>query len=98
MSEGEKLFVAAPDAETQWQEFEALVRSEAAFFDATGPIAGARAPGRLDVMGGVAYYSGSIVMELPIAEAACVAWQWREDRELWIRSVGPESAGLDPYV
>lgn len=94
MSEGEKLFVAPPDAETQWREFEALVRSEAAFFDATGPIAGARAPGRLDVMGGVADYSGSIVMEMPTAEAACVAWQWREDREIHIRTVGPESKGL----
>jgi galactokinase len=98
MSEGEMLFVAPPDAETQWQEFEALVRNEASFFDATGPIAGARAPGRLDVMGGVADYSGSIVMEMPIAEAACVAWQWREDRTIHIRTVGPESAGLDPDV
>lgn len=98
MSEGEKLFVAPPDAETQWLDFEALVRNEAAFFDATGPIAGARAPGRLDVMGGVADYSGSIVMELPIAEAASVAWQWREDRELHIRTVGPESEGLNPDV
>ncbi len=96
MSEGEKLFVAPPNAEMQWLEFEALVRREAAFFDATGPIAGARAPGRLDVMGGVADYSGSIVMELPLSEAACVAWQWREDREVRIRTVGPESAGLTP--
>ena len=92
------LFVAPPDAETQWREFEALVRSEAGFFDATGPIAGARAPGRLDVMGGVADYSGSIVLEMPLAEAACVAWQWREDRLLRIRTVGAESAGLEPEV
>ena len=98
MSEGEMLFVAPPDAETQWREFEALVRSEAGFFDATGPIAGARAPGRLDVMGGVADYSGSIVLEMPLAEAACVAWQWREDRLLRIRTVGAESAGLEPEV
>lgn len=33
----------------------------------------ARAPGRLDVMGGFADYSGSLVLEMPIAEAACVA-------------------------
>lgn len=33
----------------------------------------ARAPGRLDVMGGFADYSGSLVLETPIAEAACVA-------------------------
>ncbi|HEY2405728.1 MAG TPA: galactokinase family protein [Polyangiaceae bacterium] len=33
----------------------------------------ARAPGRLDVMGGIADYSGSLVLELPIREAAWVA-------------------------
>jgi len=98
MSEGAELFAAPLDAETQWQEFERLVRQEAAFFDATGPIAGARAPGRLDVMGGVADYSGSIVMEMPIAEAACVAWQWREDRALRIRTIGTEHEDLDPEV
>jgi galactokinase len=35
----------------------------------------ARAPGRLDVMGGIADYSGSLTLELPIAEAAFVAVQ-----------------------
>jgi L-arabinokinase len=35
----------------------------------------ARAPGRLDLMGGIADYSGSLVLELPIAEAAFVALQ-----------------------
>ena len=69
-----------------------------AFFDGTGPIVGARAPGRLDVMGGIADYSGSIVLEMPIAQAAFVAWQWREDRQLRIRSVGIESEGLPPEV
>lgn len=68
------LFVAPLDAEAQWREFEALVQQESAsFFDGDGPIAGARAPGRLDVMGGVADYSGSIVLEMPIAEACCAA-------------------------
>ena len=33
------------------------------------------APGRLDVMGGIADYSGSLVLEMPIAEAAFVAMQ-----------------------
>jgi len=35
----------------------------------------ARAPGRLDVMGGIADYSGSLVLELPIQEATFVALQ-----------------------
>ncbi len=95
MSESARLFVAPPDAETQWKLFEERVRQETAFFDATPPIAGARAPGRLDVMGGVADYSGSIVLEMPIGEAACVAWQWREDRLIRIRSLGAEGNDLE---
>jgi galactokinase len=37
------------------------------------PISVARAPGRLDVMGGIADYSGSLVLERPIAEATWAA-------------------------
>jgi L-arabinokinase len=99
MSDTDLLFAPPPDAETQWQEFEHYVGSEAsAFFDGEGPIVGARAPGRLDVMGGVADYSGSIVLEMPISQAAFVAWQWREDRTLRIRSLGIETEGLTPEV
>ena len=36
----------------------------------TGPSFIARAPGRLDVMGGIADYSGSLVLEMPIASRA----------------------------
>jgi galactokinase len=35
----------------------------------------ARAPGRLDVMGGIADYSGSLVLEWPLADATFVALQ-----------------------
>ena len=34
-----------------------------------------RAPGRLDVMGGIADYSGSLVLQLPLREACHVAAQ-----------------------
>ena len=34
-----------------------------------------RAPGRLDVMGGIADYSGSLVLQMPLAEACHVAAQ-----------------------
>ncbi len=88
-----------PDAETQWRRFEQLVQNEQRdFFDGEGPIAGARAPGRLDVMGGVADYSGSVVLEMPLAEAAFTAWQWRNDRQLRIRSVGAETDSFAPDV
>lgn len=41
-----------------------------------------RAPGRLDVMGGIADYSGSLVLELPIAEATFAAIQLNTELEL----------------
>ena len=44
-------------------------------FRSDAPIFMARAPGRLDVMGGIADYSGSLVLEMPIAEAAFVSVQ-----------------------
>ena len=42
-------------------------RRLAAFFTSDAPVYLARAPGRLDVMGGIADYSGSRVLELPLA-------------------------------
>lgn len=45
------------------------------FFDPGEPVHIARAPGRLDVMGGIADYSGALVLQMPIAEAAHVALQ-----------------------
>ena len=44
-------------------------------FDPRAEVVIARAPGRLDVMGGIADYSGSLVLELPTAEATLVALQ-----------------------
>ena len=44
-----------------------------------GPLVIGRAPGRLDVMGGIADYSGSLVCELPLAVAVAVAGQGRAD-------------------
>ena len=44
-------------------------------FDVHRPLFVSRAPGRLDVMGGIADYSGSLVLQMPIAEATIVAIQ-----------------------
>lgn len=49
------------------------------WFDWAKPITLARAPGRLDVMGGIADYSGSLVLEMPISESAMVAVQPTND-------------------
>lgn len=51
----------------------------AADFDFTKPIRISRAPGRLDVMGGIADYTGSLVCEMPLAAAAAVVSQPRSD-------------------
>ena len=48
----------------------ARARDAAGFFPSGHTVHIARAPGRLDVMGGIADYSGSLVAEMPIAQAA----------------------------
>ncbi|MCW5967741.1 MAG: hypothetical protein KIT57_04445 [Blastocatellales bacterium] len=45
-----------------------------------------RAPGRLDLMGGIADYSGSLVLQLPIAEAVYTALQRLRSDEIRIES------------
>src|SRR3954466_11194633 len=65
----------------------ARVRAElSAEFVAGRPIRVSRAPGRLDVMGGIADYTGSLVCEMPLDRAAAVVLQERDDRELQVFS------------
>jgi L-arabinokinase len=52
----------------------------------------ARAPGRLDVMGGIADYSGALVLQWPIREATRVALMPWPERRLSITSVGRRGA------
>jgi L-arabinokinase len=53
-------------------------------FDRETDLFVTRAPGRLDLMGGIADYSGSLVLELTIAEAAFVALQRDSSRKIRI--------------
>jgi galactokinase len=53
-----------------------------------GPIFVARAPGRLDVMGGIADYSGALVLQWPIHEATRVAVRPWPARKISITSIG----------
>lgn len=53
----------------------ALLRTVSNLLEPETPIHIARAPGRLDVMGGIGDYSGSLVLEKPIAEATFAAIQ-----------------------
>ena len=68
-----------------------ISRSE--LFKDDGEIVVARAPGRLDVMGGIADYSGSLVLEWPLADATIVALQRDRAPRLTIDS-GPRHAEM----
>ena len=58
----------------------------AAAFDPARPVRLSRAPGRLDVMGGIADYTGSLVAEATLDRAAAVALQARDDRQVQVFS------------
>jgi galactokinase len=59
-----------------------------ALFERGAALAIARAPGRLDVMGGIADYSGSLVLQRPIAEATFAAVQRIDRPVIEVLSVG----------
>jgi len=85
-----------PDASTFIETLNKLDQNPSSetrgLFDQKAELVVARAPGRLDVMGGIADYSGSLVLEAPILEATFVALQRRPDRRLTIVSLA-EDAG-----
>src|ERR1700752_1495627 len=57
--------------------------------DEQRPVFIARAPGRLDVMGGIADYSGILGLQCPIREATHVAIRPWTERRLSILSIVP---------
>jgi galactokinase len=69
------------------ERFIAKLREES-LFERGAAVTIARAPGRLDVMGGIADYSGSLVLQRPIAEATFAAVQRLERPLLEIVSIG----------
>jgi galactokinase len=62
-------------------------------FEGGGEVFVTRAPGRLDLMGGIADYSGSLVLELPIASATHAALQLRTGRRLSLVSLPQTQEG-----
>ncbi len=83
------------DAEEFVKSLQALDRHPAAeardLFSGTSEVIVTRAPGRLDVMGGIADYSGSLVLQMPIREATLVALEESEKRAIRIVSIGSEA-------
>ena len=67
---------------------------ERRLFERGASVSIARAPGRLDVMGGIADYSGSLVLERPIAEATWAAVQRIDRPALEIVSLGRDAYSI----
>ena len=86
----------APDPELD--EALAAVAAHAALFDAGRTITLARAPGRLDVMGGIADYSGSLVLELPLAAATWVAAQACDDGVVALLTTAGDGLDIEARV
>jgi L-arabinokinase len=87
-----------PEEESDHRRALAWVARQTAFFDPHRPLHLTRAPGRLDVMGGIADYSGALVLEMPIAAATWVAAQSSKRPEVVIESAGIRALGGDPTV
>lgn len=62
------------------------------------PACVACAPGRLDLLGGSAEYTGSLIVNMPTAEHVCVAVQPRTDNELHILSSSLDRTAGDHSV
>lgn len=75
-----------PAADSELGRAVSWIASRSDFFDPHRPLVLARAPGRLDLMGGIADYSGSLVLELPLAVATFVAAQETGGEEVVIES------------
>jgi galactokinase len=58
----------------------------------------ASAPGRLDVMGGIADYSGSLVLQMPIAQKTVVSLYLRDDFQCIFRSTLSDREILTAHV
>jgi L-arabinokinase len=69
------------------QRLGASLGAHHAFFAPGAPIVLARAPGRIDLMGGIADYSGALVLQYPLALAAVAAAQPVAEPLVTVRSL-----------
>ncbi len=86
--------ITLPDVEL----FLDVLNTHADFFTPNTPLVVARAPGRLDVMGGIADYSGSLVLEMPLAAATFVAVQPTSEAHVVLWSMTEENRVEDAVV
>lgn len=72
------------------------VNAQATVFKPGAPVTVARAPGRLDLMGGIADYSGALVLQMPLAVAAYAALQPIDEPFVQVYSTLAEANGDTP--
>jgi len=90
---------AAAAAELAARARELLPRARAlGLFATAARVFAARAPGRLDLMGGIADYSGSLVLQLPLDVATVALAAPRADGVVRVVSLGPGDAVRDHAV
>lgn len=90
--------VSSTEQRLEVERFLAQVRLFPDFFEAEVPVLLARAPGRLDVIGGIADYSGSLVLEMPLAVATLVAVQPVPEPTVTLLSTAADGIGSMPLV
>jgi L-arabinokinase len=78
--------------------FTQTLAQRGAFFERAEPVYVARAPGRLDVMGGIADYSGSLVLELPLAVSTYVAVQTQSEGMVTVQTLRASDVHGQPTV
>jgi L-arabinokinase len=86
-----------PQDESDHDRFLAFLRAHADLFQRDQPVHIARAPGRLDLMGGIADYSGSLVLQWPLP-VACFAAAQRADEPLCTVETTHDAPGFASHV
>src|SRR4051794_26512981 len=76
----------------------ARIDEHASYFDPERPLVLGRAPGRLDLMGGIADYSGSLVLQMPLSAAAWVAAQWSDEPSVVMASTAASELGCSEII
>ncbi|MBD3321728.1 MAG: GHMP kinase [Chitinivibrionales bacterium] len=78
--------------------FLSVLNEHGAFFNREKPVFCARAPARLDLMGGIADYSGSLTLELPLMHATYASVQYDERKLLTLMSTAARDIDSDDTV
>jgi galactokinase len=88
---------AQPNSSTLEEQVTAAI-SGYDFFEVEKPVWVARAPGRLDFMGGNVDYTGGMVLQGLLRESVCVAAQPRSDFSIQILNPGAAQFGWEPAL